>query len=287
MLSTVIIILLITIIIGLSVYLIIKPKPKPVDNTAQTTKSTKPKTASELMDEAIEAFGIKVSDNFSNNVIFKTKTDVYNNFPKFSELAFPLIDKSAINKILKDYGIDKTIDQLVENINLNYVNYEIIGGFLKHYEYLLLINDENNLDYIRLYFIVYNSLDFLKDKEKYSSDMYLELSKDFKTSTELYIYIRTNLNKNIDKTAAVDYDNDNNCLLTSKLCYLKMTDFFKHYDEEKNIIINNKEKVINYVNYVFIMSLLLLNRIIHLTNLMNIIKKQHDELKNLGINTVA
>ncbi len=275
MLSTVIIILLITIIIGLSVYLIIKPKPKPVDNTEQTTKSTKPKTASELMDEAIEAFGIKVSDNFSNNVIFKTKSDVFNNFPKFFELAYPLIDKSAINKILTDYGIDKTIDQLVENIN---TVIEIKTIFI--YQFLFLI-DEISLDYQRLWFIVYNASENLNTSDTYS-DMYLELSKDFKTSTELYIYTRTNFNKNIDKTAAVDDDNDNNCLLTSKLCYKKMKKILDD-DDNKTKINNNKEKVINYVNYQFINSLLLFNGISRSTNLMNTIGKIVNEIDDLRL----
>ncbi len=280
MLSTVIIILLITIIIGLSVYLIIKPKPKPVDNTEQTTKSTKPKTASELMDEAIEAFGIKVSDNFSNNVIFNTSADIFVHFSKFFELAFPLIDKSAINKILKDYSIDKTIDQLFEIKNVISYPFEKIINIYK----LLLYIDEKSLDYQRLWFIVNNASGYLAEDEKDYSKIYIELSKDFKTSTELYIYIRTIKNQNIDKTAAVDYDNDNNCLSISKLCYKKMKNILDD-EVEKNKIINNKDKVINYVNYVFIMSLLLLNRIILPTDLLHTIEKKNNELKDLGIIT--
>ncbi len=274
-----VIILLITIVIGTGGYLILKPKAED-----KTDKTDKPKTTSELMDEAVEAFGIKVSDNLSNNVIFNTSTDILKNFPKFFELAFPLIDKSAINKILKDNSYDKTVDQLLEIKNTENKLQQFIGFDL--YSFLLYIYDENSLIYQRLWFIVSNAFYFLQVKEKYPSALYLELSNDFKTSAELYIYFRNIKNKNKDKTDTLNYSNDDNCFLTSQLCNRKMTNILDN-DEEKNKIINNKEKVINFVNYIFVLSLLLSNNINPSTNLTVTIENITKELNDLGIKNIG
>jgi hypothetical protein len=301
MLSTIeiVLIIIIVIIIALIVYIILRPK-----------KDTKSKSkVQQLINDAISAFGIKISDNFANDIVFNTQSDVIANMSKFSEYAFPGLDRSEIDKILKENGLNKTMTQIFEehkndsyddfNTKFNIIDLLTIYGNI-------IVEDDNEDEYTRLMIIVIIFLQNLIMKKEINlpivipvspstststsissvklTELYLELSDDFKLNKDIIFYIRTNLNKNIDKKDAVEQTQTPkgiNCLI-NQLCKITVN-LDDNYKKIKNIVVNNLNDVKRYTYLSFASSLFELDGTTFPDNLRIELDNLHSKLNTAGL----
>jgi hypothetical protein len=283
------IVIAIAIAIGVGIYFMTRPKN---NSQSQSQSQSQPKSKSkvqQLIDNAIGVFGIKTSDNFTNDVIFNNQSDVIRNMSKFSEYAFPELDKNEVNKILNDNGISKTMDDIFEeHKNDSYDDFNEkfnILSLMQIYSHIIIIND-NADDYLRLIIIVFVFLENLLMKKDITlpvevelsqtpqnfvtlTEIDMELSADFRINKDVILYLRTNLNENIDVKDAIDINDTvqtetetepeiyNDCY-TIKLCKntLNLDDSFLKYQE---IVLDNLEDVKIYCYLNFASSLFALN----------------------------
>ncbi len=238
----------------------------------------------------INAFNIKLTaEHFTDiGMRFNNVTDLKTNMMQFINIAFPNIDINEVNKILSDNGLNKTAQQIFdEHKNDDYVDYKSkfnIPMLMQENRFNLLTGtDEEIKKKILIYMIVqvayitivdpaailtdgnfgYTKLPYtitLPDSSTATiSQLLMYVNNDWETNDNMSIYIRTDLNSNIDFANAVENNPllDKSCL-TNKLC---------KFTESISGIINNMKKDVagleqdihDYINLKFAIMLFKLN----------------------------
>ena len=245
----------------------------------RTRQASSKSNIHQLLDEATGAFGIKISDNFTD-VIFNTQLNIIENMSKFSEFAYPKLDLNEINKILNDNGLHKTMYKIFEeHKDISYDEFTSkfdIFNLLDTYSNLILDEpDETIYDHARLLLIILLFLENLILKNVIPlqqdiklpngttirlTDIYLELSSDFKLNDKLELYLRTNLNKNINKTDAQELSfGESDCILNATTLCKTTENVADSFKNERQLGITNILDIKRFVNLSFASSLFKLN----------------------------
>jgi hypothetical protein len=242
------------------------------------------------------------SRQVETNIVFKTPSDIMGNMMTFIDYAFPLINITEIEKLLKQTGINKTVRQIFdENKNLDYNEFKNkfkISILLYIYTYYFYRGTEENIrKNIRLYLLVeeafkyiINTDNLLKQNKISNTENYnLVLNNDYMTSSIMKVYLRSNLNKNISASNA----EENNQLLIQDACYYSKlcTQSLYIYDiitRNRQYINNNLPDIEKLFNLIFVKYLCNLNNTIFVSALeIEVIRLNTTDLKFIVYNNIT
>lgn len=282
MLKTFIIICLIIAII-VAVYILLKK------NDSSNPEKSKTQI---LLDNVAKAFNLTGGEKFLNenfvdvNVVFKNLDDIKNNMMTFLEYACPEMNIDEINSLLKEYGVNKTMQQIFDehkndNTTTYFNNFKLFEYVLFPYTNVLFKETDDNkmLENFRLYMIVFLAIQTIYTKNLYNfpfnrnyggteytiNNIELQLSPDYKTNNIVSLYLRTNNNKDISLDNAIDALGEiepgkisDRCL--SNILCKNSVDIAKDFiTPRKNKAVVNMINVIKYFNLSIVLGLLKLN----------------------------
>lgn len=296
MLKTIQIVMIVVAIIAVAVaiYFLTRPKDDKSSSSSPTTQAPK-SGIQKLLDDALGIFGIKTKDSFKQERFtdpptFKTLDDIPKYMPTFFKYAFPRIDMEEVNALLKQYGVNKTAEQIFKD--KEGLSFEVftsdnkfgdITEMLDLYSYIIFEdNDINNvMNSFRLIMVIVIAILSFKAKKEFNlpidkfpvngedyniTDYYFELPSDFEFNTKyIKMYMMTNLNKNLNdnntklvfESTEKEIKNIPECL-TTKLCNIKISieDAFK---EQKELAIKHMKNIKRFFKLGLVSSLLQLN----------------------------
>ncbi len=250
-------------IIGAAAYFLIKPstlKNQPIHE--------------DLLNDVAPVFGIKVQADLhaqttqptqptqpmqttqAIKTIFNLFSDIPKNMLTFMNFAFPKLNKDSINARLKNYGSNKTVDEILRDYNnsipLTDFKVVLIRLMGSYFPTLFEETDNNELMYsLRLLTIIKLYIENIEikneipislevDKTTYKlSEFYFELPNNYKTADNTILYIKTNENKHINSTNTLYTTSIKNKCLTTELCKLEYNLTDEKFIKNKKIAIND------------------------------------------------
>ena len=161
------------------------------------TVPDKKKNYESKLDKALNAAGIisiKKSENFDNDIKFNSIESVNNNFEKFMDIYYPLVDMNTINNLLSKFKINTTIQNEINNKKIN-----IIDIFTEKYEFitqLILLSFTNN-KFEDLLLLGLGSIVMIKIKNPSLNNHKIYFYQTNNYNFDIYIYlILKNISKN-------------------------------------------------------------------------------------------
>jgi hypothetical protein len=240
-----------------------------------------------LLNNVTKAFGIKTaktSENFGTDVVFNTIEDTIKNMNEFIKYLAPNIDIENINKLLKEYNLNKTAQTIFDehkdmdpNKYYQVLSFDIIFniGLINS----IIINENDIENIMRLHTIILITfaklmINYLLKIDQNIKQTYggidkltLEINEDYMTSENITIYARTTNNENISINNAEEHTylffnketgNETEtlkCFSTEKLCKTtsSINENIKQIkDESIDFIIKNKDKILQFYNLLFV-----------------------------------
>jgi hypothetical protein len=160
------------------------------NNTTNNNTTNTDVVNSDKINNALRRANITVldKDTFQNNndVVFDSVDKIINNFDLFITTYYPSLDINDLNNILKNYGVPKTMQEiLIENKDLPNMNRSIINIIIMLAFQILTMSMNNSNDIIcaGLSIIITNNL--IVDNKMNQKMVYLN---DFNTTDDFYIY---------------------------------------------------------------------------------------------------
>jgi hypothetical protein len=145
---------------------------------------TKPTLLS--IDAAIRGAGIEIpptaslSEHFYANdvIVFDSPEKINKNFEKFIEIYLPSVDINLIKKLFKEDGIDKSIDDIINENNVQ--AHEMFENFILTIAMCIFAkNNKNNIILFGLFYFIMIKMEIQNDNIKYYYLNDYDIQKDF------------------------------------------------------------------------------------------------------------